>query len=187
MCIKEVYRADDRAPAEIQKQGGFTTRIPEFDINCVRQIISIYAGVKVISDCRDVAALAKQKKLNLQARVVEEESVTPGDLMRWIVSEKDRERPTVSTSISTDCGGFASKGMYRYTIGCSELKPVSWSAAVPGASVVDNVSCPLLYLDADTLGEASVVAVLSKQGGDSRELTFFTPIAADAITKVESL
>jgi hypothetical protein len=184
--MNDTYRAEGRDPKTIEEAGGFQLWLPEFTRVNAQELIEIYAGVRTYDQTSaEFKHLVDIKRLNLQPEVVQGQKVNPGDLMRWIINEKDRNRPSISTSLDNDCGGYAKPGKYRYTIDCADINVVAWGGAIPNSGVRENIAFPHLCLNAALLADATMIGVKAKQNAE--ELTFFTPIPWVRVKNSEKL
>jgi len=173
MASKTVYRADSRSKSQLPK--GFETWVPELTLEDRRDYLRVNVGVKKTAECSETfKGLVAKKSLEVN------EKSSPSDLMRLIITEKSKKRPTISTDLEEGCGGQISKGHYIHRIEIEGLKDVDWKKAVdPKVSV--NALSPKLFLDADTLDEATQIAVWNHKGGATKEFTFLTNIPATCI------
>jgi GNAT superfamily N-acetyltransferase len=173
MTSKIVYRADSRSKSQLTK--GFETWVPELTLEDRRDYLRVNVGVKKTDDCSQTfKGLVSKKQLEVN------EKSSPSDLMRLIITEKSKKRPTISTDIEEDCGGQISKGYYIHKIEIAGMKEVDWKRAVDSKVVVNALS-PKLFLDKDTLDEATQIAVWNHKGGATKEFTFLTNIPANCI------
>jgi len=103
----------------------------------------------------------------------------PLDLSRRIISSPQPEY--VSTDPTQGCGGYSGKG-YVYRIEIQTLGERPWSNEVLGQNLnlKQNMLWPKLFLDANTLGGAKVIA-LKHFGTATREVTFLTDIPGSSI------
>lgn len=151
----KIFRGDTREPATIIKSQGFFAKQP--------------------------MTLADAKKHLLEYCGLNKSIKTPLDLSRYIISSP---KPLyISTDPSEDCGGYSEKG-YIYKIEIPKLDVKEFSEAVLGSgiSVKANKFNPILYLNANTLQEASIIA-LKHYGNVTNEVTFLTSIPLEFITE----
>jgi hypothetical protein len=174
------YRGDTRCVSDVRGKG-FELWIPEFTIVHARHFILLYAGIiPNVMACNFYSMVPKRVDMpsfQLKEMVFKKR---PDDLMREIIAQKSKTRPTVSTDLDSTCGGYASGFIYKMCI--PGMREVAWAAAIPGLTA-SAAAWPALYLDKPTLAEAAIIAVLNKSG--VRELTFLTPINFDWIMECQ--
>jgi hypothetical protein len=148
-----IYRADNRHPSVIKKDGFAPRNKEHHKLPTVRKFLLSYCGTNQLQ---------------------------PLDLARFIISSPQPE--FVSTAVSQDCGGYESKFNYIYEIEVADLVTLKFSGAVLGLSAEDakklkvNALSPKLLMDAHKLEDAKVIALLLH--GHAEEITFMTPIPA---------
>jgi hypothetical protein len=169
------YRGARRSLEELPN--GFELQVPLKQPEQSRDYILLYLGW-TLKDFPHLGTMVKSGVLGVDQLVLDGKIATPLDLMRFVIGEKNAQRPTVSTDITPGCGGYAEKG-YVHTIHGKGLKPVAWKSAVPKMQLKPIGLWPTLYLDTPTLATANHIAVRNKTG--VQELAYFTNVPRDFI------
>lgn len=180
-----LYRADHRTPEEIKEAGGFDGWV-SLSLEESKNLIRFFVRTK---NFKELNPAFKEKIKNGQLSVktdkqgsilADDAARTPLDLTMNIIASGDRKSPGVSTAPNKECGGFAYDGRFIYSIDTAKLglKVVDWKTAtgMPGTPIDQ---WPDLVINADTLDNASRIALRAKAGG---EVSFLTPIPKEAIT-----
>jgi len=168
------YRGDTREPSQLAN--GFQLWIPNFTADMARDFILLYAGIKKnVSECsfaqmveKGVVSMPGFKEALTKDKVFKQ---SPDDLMRGIIAEKSKTRPTVSTDLDPGCGGYDSANIYKIYV--PGLRMVPWTTAIPALTTAKGL-WPALYLNNTHLANSDVIALKNKMG--VQELSFFNPI-----------
>lgn len=150
----KLYRGTSRGPQKIIESEGFQPKL-DLSVEAVRALILEYCGYN-------------------------NSGKNPLDLSRLIISSPQGD--TVSSARDEDCGGYSNEG-FVYELEVEGLEEKEWSNEVLGFDLnVKGIKLyPKLYLDADTLAEATIIAV-EHFGNSTAEVSFFTSIALENIT-----
>lgn len=131
-CI--VYRGDEREPDDIGESG--------FDLWPAAKATLKQSGGIANWFCDQVYTTHKNS----------------GDFADYVRQAKNRSRPTISTSLDENCGGYDSGYIYKVKLpGCKQLE---MSKAVMGKRAPIPWATPLqLYLDTGNIGTANIIGV----------------------------
>ncbi|MDX2036377.1 MAG: hypothetical protein SFX72_06975 [Isosphaeraceae bacterium] len=144
-----------------------------------RDYLAIHVGGK-LADYPELAEMVRNKTLDVESVVKEGGTCDPAAFMKFVINAKSRTRPTISTDLGADCGGYASSGAYVWTIDMPVFER-DWRAAIPTISARPTSFWPKLYLDAETLADATHIAVRSSFG--VKELAYLTPLPRAAMVR----
>jgi hypothetical protein len=155
--LTEMYRTDDRNPYRIWGTQGF-------QLKSVTRIGGIRTFIKGM--------------------------YTNGSFLSKIVDQYSSGKPwAISASLDRSCGGYTKKFFYRYVstdlIKCEHSSTVLGVIPKDRAHTIENKKLAL-YLNADTLAEATVIAVLTNHPGREEEVTFLTGIPEPNIAQYAS-
>lgn len=106
------------------------------------------------------------------------------DIERYIVTAKDRARPTISTSRNEGCGGYDSGNIYRIEYTASELQEYPFDDVIKAyCPSVSGVKFPnfKLYMDRPDLKAAKQIAL--DLNIDTEEVVYFRHVPGAKITQ----
>ncbi len=106
------------------------------------------------------------------------------DIERYIVTAKDRARPTISTSRNEGCGGYDGGNIYRIEYSTSELQEYAFDDVIKAySSAVTGTKFPnfKLYMDRPDLKTAKQIALDLNIA--TQEVVYFRHVPGNKITQ----
>ncbi|HEY0063737.1 MAG TPA: hypothetical protein VGC21_16590 [Telluria sp.] len=98
------------------------------------------------------------------------------DFRQWVIVGKNRARPTISTALNADCGGYGSGFIYTIKFEKSLTKSSRRSQKGDFEYVI--------YADQENLQQAGIIGFSVSPGTVSEEVAFFTKIGQANIVNV---
>jgi len=109
------------------------------------------------------------------------------DIERYIVTAKDRSRPTISTSRNSGCGGYDSGNIYRIEYGASELQEYAFDDVMKAYKpTLTGTKFPnfKLYMDRPDVKTARQIALDLNIA--TQEVVFFRHVPGDRIKQYKA-
>ena len=150
------YRGDTRGPEEIKRDG---FQLQSEAMATVQQ----YGGISGYM----------LHQLNIHTKDT--------DVQRWVITGKDKSRPTISTAKNEGCGGYGSGYIYKIDFGNDLTTHALDGNLVPFAHGGNYGLRVYMNTGAQSLATAQIIALSLKVG--TKEVAFLTPIPSTYITE----
>jgi hypothetical protein len=139
------YRGDDRSPNDIQRDG--------FDL---------------WSDAKTAILLAGGLHKYLQTEILDKFNNFQ-DFSRWAVTGKSRKRPTISTSLNDECGGYDAVNIFKIAL------PIIGKMYVPGPKGFTYE----FYTNHVNIQISTIIGIMASM--PTQEVVFLTPISSNNV------
>jgi hypothetical protein len=175
-----VYRGDGRDKEKLGSTG-FEAWV-QLTLEEAREFVRVSVGLMEWEKSGLYGKYIKTGLLNISQGLLNKNR-TPADLLEWRIRTGSGNRKVclISTDTANTCGGYAHGYIYKmYLEGLQERE---WARAVPGMKAKAPL-WPSLLLNAETLEQATVIAIKSPKVMTLTEVAFLTPISTDNIVEV---
>lgn len=179
-----VYRGDTRSRATLDADFGgvFAAWVP-LDLAQAREFVTA-TGLNTL---RTVSFFDQIESGRICVPESAWDNWSPGACMEWKIrsGSGNRRMCILSCEMTSACGGYANG--YIYTMHFPALRAVPWRTAIPGCTVPDRGTTPLLLMDAATVATATIMAIKSPNMVYTKEIAFFTSVPTNSITDVRAV